>query len=174
MISTLVERHLRTAESELGESMDFLRDIYRASPAAYLKYVLFMPMSAHHRSLPAAVLHVARLTASLEEDCGSCAQIAINQALKDGIDPEMLNALVHGRPERLPDELIDVHLFVRAVITHNSREAELRQTMASRYGPAGMVDLAFAIAGARVYPTVKRVFGHGESCARLRVDARAA
>jgi len=36
-------------------------------------------------------------------------------------------------------------------------------------GPRAVVSLAFAIAAARIYPTVKYAMGHGQSCSRVLV-----
>lgn len=170
MISAMVERGIRATETELGESADYLRDIYRASPAGFIKFALLLPFAAHRKSVPKPVLHVARLVASLAQDCGPCVQIELNQARKDGVPADVLRAVVEGRPEGLPADLTEAYLFARAVVDRDPRADELREALAARHGDAAIVDLAFGIAGAQVFPTVKRVMGHGQSCQRYAFD----
>jgi hypothetical protein len=38
-----------------------------------------------------------------------------------------------------------------------------------RWGPDAVVSLAFAMVGARIYPTVKYAMGHGKACTRVVV-----
>jgi hypothetical protein len=40
---------------------------------------------------------------------------------------------------------------------------ELRETLRSRYATEGLAELAFAIASAQLYPTVKRALGHAQT-----------
>lgn len=170
MISAMVERSIRATEAELGESADYLRDIYRASPAALFKFGLFLPFAAHRKSVPKPVLHVARLVASLAQDCGPCVQIVLNQARKDDVPADVLRAVIDERPECLPDDLTEAYLFARAVVDKDPRADELRAALSARYGDAAIVDLAFGIAGAQVFPIVKRVMGHGQSCQRYAFE----
>lgn len=170
MMAAMVERGLRAAERELGESVDYLRAIYRASRSAFFKFWLFLPLAGHAGPLPPAVLAVARLTAALQADCGACAQMVINHALRQGVEPGILRALASGCPERLPGDLCEVHLFARSVATRDPRADEMRTMLTARYGEAGMVALALAIGSQQVFPTVKYALGYSRSCAGLRVD----
>jgi hypothetical protein len=45
----------------------------------------------------------------------------------------------------------------------------MRDEIVRRWGERGLVSLAFAIAGARIYPTVKYALGHGQACSRVRI-----
>ena len=47
---------------------------------------------------------------------------------------------------------------------------QYRDEIVKRWGPRAVVSLAFAIATARLYPTVKYAMGHGKACARIVVD----
>jgi hypothetical protein len=38
-----------------------------------------------------------------------------------------------------------------------------------RFGQDGLISLSFAMAGARIFPTLKRALGHARACERLRV-----
>ncbi len=45
----------------------------------------------------------------------------------------------------------------------------LRPEVVARWGERGLVTLAFAIASARVYPTVKYALGYGQACRRVAI-----
>lgn len=165
MISALMESRLAAAERETGEGLDFVRDILRASKTAFLKFLAFLPMAQHRAALPADAYFVARLAAVLHEDCGPCVQTVIRYARKAGVEAGVLRAVVEGRPDTLPHDLADVHRFAQAVVSCDPACAEQGEALRRRYGDAAMIDLAFGIAAGRVFPTIKRVLGHGQSCA---------
>jgi hypothetical protein len=65
-----------------------------------------------------------------------------------------------------------VHLgvaFARAVLDHAPAADELREEVLRRWGPRGLVSLAFGLVGARIYPTLKYALGHGKTCQRVLV-----
>lgn len=165
MASLLIERRLAAAERETGESLDFVRDIARGSKSGLLKFLAFLPLASHRRAMPKDGYFVARLAAALHEDCGPCVQTVIRLARKADVDAAVLRAVVERRPERLSPELGDIHAFAMAVLTCDPSSTERSATLRRRYGDAAMVDLAFGIAAGRLFPTVKRALGHGQSCA---------
>ena len=59
--------------------------------------------------------------------------------------------------------------FGRAVSANGPEAEELRLKLAEKLSPAAMVDLAIAIAGARVFPALKRGLGHAKSCSLVQI-----
>jgi hypothetical protein len=45
----------------------------------------------------------------------------------------------------------------------------LRKEVVRRWGKRALISLAFAITGARIFPTVKYAMGHGRACTRVTV-----
>ena len=170
MVRNLILKRLDAEERVLGESLDYLRHVVRTSLRSFLKFALFMPLAQHRRRLPAAPYRVARIVATQHEDCGTCVQIGVNLARKDGVPPEILRAVLARRPEELPDELANVYYFARAVVAAGGEEGELRRRIRARWGEEGLVELALAIAAARVFPTTKRALGYATSCALVKVE----
>lgn len=164
MMTALIERQLTQAERQGRERLDFLRDILRASRAGFLKFCLFLPFARHRASLPPDAYYVARLVAVMNEDCGPCVQTVIDFAAQAGVAPEIVRAVVERRPESLPRELADVCRFAEGIAANDGSAVHLSETLRARYGDSGMVDLAFGIATGRVFPTIKRVLGYGQSC----------
>ena len=170
MIAQLMEQRFRSTERKTGESVDFLRDIYRASGAALVKFALFLPMAAHRRAAPADAYHLARLVAVLHEDCGPCLQTVVTQARRAGVNRDVIRATITGEAGALGDPLAIVHRFAEAVVSCDPEAADLSNMVADQYGNEALVDLALAIASTRVFPTLKRALGHARSCAATAID----
>lgn len=165
MIRNLILRRLDKEECSLGESVDYVRHILRTSLPAFFKFALFTPLSQHRRKLPPTPYRVARIVATQDEDCGTCVQIEVNLARRDGVPAEVIHAVLKGSLEDLTPELADVYRFAKAVVEASGEEEELRQRIRERYGEEGLVELALGIAAARVFPVTKRALGYATSCA---------
>jgi hypothetical protein len=59
--------------------------------------------------------------------------------------------------------------FAMAVAAHADEAEDLRLQMVGEVGDDAMVDLALAIAGVRVYPTIKRALGYATSCRLVEI-----
>ncbi len=169
MLYKLIEKRLDAFERDLGEPMDYLRHMARASTRSFLDFAFRSPTAWKRRKLPSEPYHVARLVAVKSEDCGPCVQTAVTLALRDGVRPEVLRAIVGGRPETLEAELFDVYAFSLAVAENTGDEERYRDALHQRYGAEALVELALAIAGARMYPVVKRTLGYAKSCSLVHV-----
>ena len=170
MLRRLINRRLDAAERALGGvSVEYLRHVARTSLPAFFKFGLFMPLAAHRRKLPSAAYHVARLVATRHEDCGTCVQIEVNLARKSGVPVETLRAALADRVAELPPDLADVYRFARAIAAAED-EPDLRARLRTHYGEEAFVELALAIAAARVFPTTKRALGYATSCALVEVQ----
>lgn len=167
MLDALFSRGLRSAERKLGlpGSMDYLRAVARASPSAFLKFSLFLPLAAHRTRLPADAAAAARLAATLHQDCGSCVQVVVATAQQDGVLASLLQSLVEGRLDDVPEGVALSFRFARAVAAQEPEASELRDALRGRFGEAGLVDLALAISTAQTFSITKRALGFAESCA---------
>ena len=169
MIRSLILKQLDKQERSLGESVDYVRDILRASLPAFFKFALFTPLAQHRRKLPPEAYRVARLVATQDEDCGTCVQIEVNLALKEGVPADVIRSVLKGHAEDLLPPLADVYRFAKAVVEANGEEEELRQRIREHYGQEGLVEMALGIASARVFPVTKRALGYAKSCALVEV-----
>lgn len=168
MIKSFLARRLKAQERELGESVEYLQDVLRASLGGFLKFAMFMPLAQHRRKLPIDAYSVARVVALQHEDCGTCLQVALNLARKAGVSTDVLQAALDGEPERLDPKLADVLEFTREVVCASGLEGPYRDRLRQAYGDEGLVELALAIASVRVFPTAKRALGHARSCSVAR------
>ena len=169
MIRWLIRKRLDAAEKHLGVPIDYVRHILDVSLGAFLKFAKVMPLAEYRKALPVAPGHVARIVTLMQEDCGTCVQIGVNIAKKDGVDARILQAVLAGNPEALPEDLADVYRFTEAVVTASGEEDGLRERMRQRFGEEGLIELALAIAVCRVFPTTKRALGYATSCSRVAI-----
>jgi alkylhydroperoxidase family enzyme len=170
LIKRLLMKRMEAAERDLGAPAEYLKHILRVSLPAFLRFAAFTPLAAYRRKLPAAPCHVARIVATRSEDCGTCVQISVNLARKDGVSPEILRAVLDRKPEDLPEELAEVYRFTEAVLEKNGHDGPLRERLRERYDEEGLVELALAIASCRVFPATKRALGYAVSCERVEVQ----
>jgi len=160
MLTWILERAVRRQERALGGSLDYLREILEVSPTAVVKAGLF---GRHRKRLPRAARHLAVIVATREEDCGNCVQLAVNAAGKDGVPAPFIRAALEERLEYLPAALREVCEFARGV-AEGWENPELREMLRARYGTEGIAELGMAVAGARIYPTLKRAMGYARRC----------
>jgi alkylhydroperoxidase family enzyme len=172
MLRWLIRRKLDAEEKKLGESVDYLRHIVDVSPAAFLRFASILPLANSRNTLPKEPWFVAQLVTLQHEDCGTCLQIGVNLARQAGVESAMIRAVLAGDEHLLPNDLADVARFTKAILTASDDDDALRQTLRERYGERGLIELAYAIAGSRIPPTVKRTLGYAKSCSLVPVAVR--
>jgi alkylhydroperoxidase family enzyme len=170
MIREMIDKLIDSQEEKLGASLDYLREMADQSLSVFFKFSLFTPMSEHHKVVPPAALHLARIISSRAEDCGTCVQIGVNMALEDDVPPEYIRPALTDRRADLPPFLQDIYDYATAVVNQREVEPELRERIRIEVGDEGIVELSVAIASAQVYPIVKRGMGYSKSCRLIDVD----
>jgi AhpD family alkylhydroperoxidase len=169
MLRRLILARLAAAEKELGVPLEYCRYMLRVSLRASFKFAKFLAVDEYRRVLPPGPCYVARIVAVRDEDCGTCVQIAVNQARKAGVPAEQLQSVLDGNPDRLPEELTEAYRFAEAVVTRNGQEDVWRERIRLRYGDEGLIEMALAIASCRVFPVTKRALGYAVSCSAVAV-----
>jgi alkylhydroperoxidase family enzyme len=170
MLGFLVKRQIRSREKEFGVPLDYLVEMYETAPDAFWAFTKLTPAAEYRGKVPPAPYHVARLVATRHADCGTCVQLVVNMAKKDGVEQEVLKAVLGGRVEELPESLRDVYRFAQAVVTQNGEAEPYRDRLKQVFGAEAVVELAMAIAMCQVFPTLKRGLGHAKSCSVVKVD----
>ena len=164
----ITARLIDGAERKFGQKLDYLRDMASASPAAFYKFAFFLAFAKHRKAAPLEASYLAAIGALLSEDCGPCLQIAVNQALAEGVNPTVISSAVAGGASLDADRKLYLD-FGRAVSANVAEAEDLRLKLAEKLSPAAMVDLAIAIASARVFPALKRGLGHAKSCSLVQI-----
>jgi hypothetical protein len=69
----------------------------------------------------------------------------------------------------MPDDVALAYRFARASLDRDPEADALRDEVVRRWGPRGLVSLAFAVTAARMFPTLKSALGRAKSCTSIRV-----
>jgi hypothetical protein len=111
----------------------------------------------------------AALASTLDGDCGSCAQLIIDQSIEIGVSPNELEQCAKGQAD--PKSCVGLgFLFAQAAISGASDVDELRAEILDLYGEHTLAAVSFAAACGRIYPVLKRAVGQNSSCEILRFN----
>jgi hypothetical protein len=169
MLKQILHRQVAGLERTFGYDASYLHEVIDISPSAFFKFALFQAMSAHRRNVPRDAWHAARIAAALSEDCGPCTQLVVDMAVRDGMPPQSVSALLQGNWEQAGTDAEFGFRYGLAVAKNTQEALTLAEAGATRYGKQALVSLAFAVASSRVYPTLKRGLGHGVACTRIKI-----
>lgn len=145
----------------------YFQDIARAPGHAFEKFANFMPVSMHRWEAPADLFHMARIGATLVEDCGPCALTAAGGALDDGVARDHVNAALSQTPPE--GDLRDAFDFGQAIARHSDTAVALGEAIEASHGRAVRLELAMTAATVRAYPAMKRGLGLGQSCSLVQL-----
>lgn len=150
-----------------GES-PYFRELAGAPGRAFEKFAHLMPSTIHRYEAPADLFHMARIGATLVEDCGPCALTAAQGALRDGVDRDLINAaLGHALPD---GDLKTGFDFGQSIARQASEAFDLGDAIEARFGRDVRIELAMTSATVRAYPAMKRGLGLSKSCSITRLQ----
>jgi alkylhydroperoxidase family enzyme len=160
---------IRAFERQWNYDASYLREIAETSPRAAWLFLRAARLGNYRRDLPIEALVAAGITAVRSEDCGPCTQLGTMMAERQGVRPEILRAILKDDVTAMTDDAALAWRFTKAILAHDAAADDYRAVVLERWGPRAVVSLAFAIATARLYPTVKYAMGHGKACTRVVV-----
>lgn len=169
MIAWLLGRSITKIEREFDYDASYLREVLDVSPEALVRFGLAGSISRYRRDVPEDVYYAALITGALRADCGPCAQLVTRFAEREGVDADVLRAIVRGDLERVSEPVRLAASFANAVLSRSMEIDPLRERLEARYGARGVISLSFAILGSQLYPTLKYALGHGKTCAVVEV-----
>lgn len=119
----------------------FIRDIGLAylTCGVVLAYAASCPAGYLHAAL-AGLFYMARIGATLAEDCGHCALTAARGALDDGVPRDLVNQALAAAP--LTGDLTTAFDFGRAIANHSSDAATLGDAIEAAHGRTVLLELA--------------------------------
>jgi hypothetical protein len=169
MIKWVLKRAIDKFERQWKYDGSYMRDIIDASPRAAWLFSRAAALGQFRRDIPIEPWYAAGITAVRHEDCGPCTQLGVTMAERAGVSPSVLRAVLADNPDAMPPDVALVWKFTRATLAHDAAADEYSEAIVKRWGRLALVSLAFAIAAARIYPTVKYALGHGKACTRIVV-----
>jgi hypothetical protein len=169
MLKWWIKRQIAAFERDYAYDMSYARDVLDADLGAFVKFSRVMGMTRYRRDVSADVCYAVKIAGTLQEDCGPCTQLMVTMALREGVKRETLQAVLRGDLDKMPDDVRLGVEFARTSLAHAPAADALREEILRRFGPRGLVSLAFALTAARIFPTLKYALGHGRACQRVVV-----
>jgi hypothetical protein len=154
---------IRAFGQHYGYDVTYLESLMEASPGAFQAFEGAMGVGRYQKAAPAEALAIAKLTAVRAEDCGPCTELGVKMAREQGVEENVIRGALRGG-EGLNPEQLDIQRYARAVAANEEMEPELLPRLEARWGREVIAELALAIVGTRLYPTLRRALGHGKSC----------
>jgi len=172
MLSRIMRSRMDAFEREWDYDMSYARQLLDASPAIATAFAAATKLGEQRVDLPLDAWHAAKLATILHDDCGACAQLTVQMAERDGIDPALLRAIIRQDFDALPEGVRIVVRFCLASLERTAQADELREQLVAYYSPRALASVAVVMAASRLYPTVKYALGHGAACALLDVGGK--
>ena len=172
MLKYLMHAQVRKFEREFDYDASYMHELVDLDPVGFWKFSRVAYAGEHRGGLPAEAIYAAKLAATMHEDCGPCAQLVINFALKAGVAPATLAALAAGDLEAAPPDARLAFRFAVAVLKHTSDLEATASAVERRFGRKGPAILGMALTIGRIFPVLKRAMGHAHGCVRLDVAGR--
>jgi hypothetical protein len=150
-----------------GES-EYIHMLAAAPGDAFEKFKHFMPATMHRHAAPPEMFHMARIGATLVEDCGPCALTAARAALTDGVDRDLVNAALAAEPPE--GDMQTAFVFGAAIARQAAEAVTLGDVVEAGYGRDVRLELAMTAATVRAYPAMKRGLGLTKSCSMTKLE----
>jgi hypothetical protein len=150
-----------------GESA-YMHEMAGAPGRVFEKLKHLMPATQHRFEAPADLFHMARIGATLIEDCGPCALTAARGALSDGVPRDVVNRALAANPPE--GDLKAAFKFGQAIAQQSVSALALGDAIEAQHGRTVRLELAMTAATVRAYPAMKRGLGLTKSCSITKLE----
>lgn len=172
LLRPFVARRCAAFERRYRYDMSYARDLFEASPRAFLQFAKFFGPATFAQDLTPAMLYAAKFAAARHEDCGPCVQLVLDMAAEAGVPRELRAALIANDATAMPGDMALAWRYAHAAVAHDAELPALRDAIVAAHGPRALASLALALVASRTFPAIKYALGHGRTCQRLSVDSR--
>lgn len=169
MLKRLLRSRIAAFERRYDYDMTYARELLDFDRGAFMNFSRVARLARTQISLPSDALFAAKLVTTLHEDCGPCTQLVVRMAEEARVPATLVRAILMGEQSGMTADVRLAWEFTRAVLAHATETDALREQIVSRWGARAPISLALAIAGSRIFPTVKYAMGHGHTCQRVHV-----
>ena len=126
--------------------------------------------AADVKAAPAEALVAASLVSTLAEDCGPCVQIGVDIATANGVDPNVLRAILAGDEAAMGETAALGYRFAKASLARDMAVCDpLRDEIVRRWGDKALVAISLGMVASRMYPTLRYALGYGKTCSKVVV-----
>ena len=166
----LARRAIKAFGARYGYDVSYLMYLVQTAPGMLFRFAPVSKLAAYRVRAPAAAIYAAKIVGAMQEDCGPCAQLAVDMALEEGVSPLTLKAISTGKVEQLDQQTRTAYEFAKAIVLDDASISEWRDKVHASWGDAGVVDMGFAVQIGRVFPMIKKGLGFGSACNALSIN----
>jgi len=94
MIKWLLRRRLAAFERAWKYDASYMHEVLDADPSALIAFSKVASLGRYHKDAPLAAYHAVSVVGTMAEDCGPCTQLTVDMAVRAGVDPAVLRAVV--------------------------------------------------------------------------------
>jgi len=170
MLKFFANRSLDEFFRRYGYDVSYMRHMLNVSPSAFFKFAKVMDLARHNESVPKEALYAAKIVGAVAEDCGPCAQLAVDMALEAGVASAQIEAVLKRAPAEMNEDAALGFCFADAIVHRLPSADEARESVRAQWGDAGVIDLTLAAQIGRVFPMVKTALGFGKTCQKVTID----
>ena len=172
MRSLLARKAIERMSARYGADNSYLFYLLRESPDAFWRFMRAGGMSRHRERVPAEASLTAQLVVAMYEDCGPCTQLFVRFAVDAKIPQNQIEAILSRNLTAMSSEVELAYRYATAVLNRDADADNLRASVRKLWGEKGLIDLAMAMQGARLYPMMKNALGYALTCQRVQVGDR--
>jgi alkylhydroperoxidase family enzyme len=169
MLTWLIHRRLRAFERAYDYDASYMHELLDIDRGAFFAFARVTKLGHFRKGVPREARFAASLVGTIAEDCGPCTQLNVTMAIREGVDPKQLAAVLRGDDAAMSDTVRLAVRFARAALAHAPEADELRDAIRAKWGPRALVSISLALTASRMYPTLKYALGHGKACQRMVV-----
>ncbi len=169
MLTWLIHRRLRAFERRFDYDASYMHELLDIDRKAFFAFARVTKMGHFRKDVPREAHFAASLVGTIAEDCGPCTQLCVTMALREGVDPKLLAAVLRDDDSAMSGDVRLAVRFAKAALAHAPEADELRDAIRATWGPRALVSISFALTASRMYPTLKYALGHGKACQRVVV-----
>jgi hypothetical protein len=172
MRSFFARRVLRAFSKRYHYDVSYLSYMLKESPRAFFKFARLAKASSHREAVPIEASFAAKISGAMAEDCGPCAQLAVDMALEAGMAQDQIEAVVRRDANAMNVDTALGFGFAQTVLHRSDDRDRQREAVRERWGDKGVIDLAMALQMGRLFPMMKLALGYARECRRVSVDGR--
>lgn len=169
MFKTLIRKILTRYGERYDYDFSWQIHLMDTSPAAFRKLGSAGKLSRHREVVPLAAAYAAQLVAIRHQGCGTCIQLVVNMALEAKVPRDQIAAVLTDDHRAMTPDVALACAYATAVLEGGDADRQ-RTAVHARWGEKGLVDLALATQGIRLYPMLKDALGFRQNCRQVYVD----
>ncbi len=170
MLKYFAERGLEQFRERYDYDVSYMEHMLNISPNAFFKFAKIMDASKHHEAAPVDALYAAKIVGAVTEDCGPCVQLVVKMAGEAGMGADQIKAVLKRDIEAMNEDTALGYHFADAVVRRAYNADEVRDSVRTAWGDAGVIDLALGLQVGRLFPMIKAALGYAITCHRVEID----